>query len=80
MSKPSDIKCQTLGNILYSRQSERGHYVKHNHENQVICRGSTEGIVIVYNQGLFILNLKKEVIPLTKNDRGYELSLEYKNI
>lgn len=54
--------------------------MKHKHENQVICRGSTEGIVIVYNQGLFILNLKKEVIPLTKNDRGYELSLEYKNI
>lgn len=70
MSKPSDIKCQTLGNILYSRQSERGHYVKIEHENQIICKDSTEGIVMVNNQEQLNLNLKEEALPLTKNDRG----------
>ena len=70
MSKTSDIKWQTSRNILYAKRSERGDYVKNKHENQIICKSSTEGIVMVNNQELFILNLKKEVTPLTKNDRG----------
>ena len=70
MSKTSDIKWQTLRNILDSSQSERGHYVKIEHENQIICKGSTEGIVMVNNQEQLNLNLKAEATPLTKNDRG----------
>ncbi len=70
MSKTSDIKWQTLRNILYPKRSERGHYVKNKHANQIICKSSTESIVKGYNQELFIVNLKEEVTPLTKNDRG----------